>query len=527
MSKKNLFYIICAMSIAFLGFISIQFYWTHQVFSLREEIFNNTVSQAMNEVVFQTNRRDLTHRVLRYRQHTELIRRIDTLNQWMAVIRRSHPDIDFDEHAFSRSSHNNFILNEDILFPDTLSGTMSPHPSAAVTRRLKNTYRAWERERSMLFLNSRLFEELIREAMQYTAEPQLLLRVNPYHLDTLIRQELDERGLKIDVEWGIFSTEQSKLVVRRSRDYGVHLLQSPYYYRLFPNAPTPDAYYLLVDFPHRKVFIASQMWYLHLATLLLLGLQLFAFAYTLRAVIRQHRFATAKADFINHITHEIKTPVSTISLVCESFRDPDIHYSETDIHNILNIVQHESGRLQQLSRQMIEISTLEKGFFQLERQECDLHELIRQAINHSGFQIMLNRGQILTDLQATHTMIFGDKERLVSVFSNLIENANKYCERAPSIQIGSRDTAGGIEITVADNGIGIPKKQWYKIFEKLYRVPAGNAQKNYGFGLGLSFVKSITEQHKGKIWVESELKKGSTFHLMFPATVKADSDRER
>lgn len=521
MSKKNLFYIICAMSIALLGFISVQIYWTRQVFRLQEQIFKNTVNQAMDEVVFQINRRDLSERVLRYRQHAELIRRIDTLNTWMAILRQSYPYIAFNERSFSQNSQDNFVLTDPPLLPDSISAAIGPQPSALSIRRLQSTYRAWEEERTLLFLNSRLFDDLLRETMRHTPEQNLLRRLDPYHLDSLISRELNAKGLHTEFEWGIFSTERSKLIVRRTHDYGVRLLQSTYFYQLFPNDPSPDAYFLLIDFPQQKAFIASRMWYLVLVTLLLFGLQLFAFAYTVRAVLRQHRFATQKADFINHITHEIKTPVSTISLVCESFRDPDIHYGEAEIQNLLHIVQHESGRLQQLSRQMIEISTLEKGFYQLDRQECDLHEIIQQAINHSGFQIMLNRGQIQTDLQASKTLIFGDKERLVSVFTNLIENANKYCERAPLICIASHDTTDGIEITVSDNGIGIPKKQWHKIFEKLYRVPAGNTQKHYGFGLGLSFVKSITEQHKGKIWVESELKKGSTFHLLFPTMVKS------
>lgn len=522
MSKRNLVYIICAMSIALLGFISVQIYWTYQVFDLQEQVFKNTVHQAMNEVVFQTNRRDISDRVLHYKQNAELIHRIDTLNTYMAALRKRYPSVDFDDCAFCQNpscqgSQTNFVLSDPPRLPDSL---IDSRLSASQIRRLKNLYRTWEQDRTMLLLNSRLIDDLLRVTMRHTPEQSLLRRIDPYQLDTLIWRELNAKGIHTDFEWGIFSSDYSKLVVRRSKDYGVRLLQSPFYYRLFPNDPSPESYFIIVDFPQQTVFIASRMWYVGLVTLLLFALQLFAFAYTVRAVLRQHRFSTQKTDFINHITHEIKTPISTISLVCESFRDPDIHYGEDELRNLFDMVHHESKRLQQLSRQMIEISTLEDGFFQLERVECDLHEIIRQAITHSGFQIMLNRGRIQTDLQASNTQIFGDKQRLTSVFTNLIENANKYCERAPLIHISSRNTDSGIEITVADNGIGISKKQWHKVFEKLYRVPAGNTQKHYGFGLGLSFVKSITEQHKGKIRMESELKKGTTFHLFFPAEKK-------
>lgn len=143
MSKKNLFYIICAMSIALLGFISVQIYWTRQVFKLQEQVFKNTVNQAMDEVVFQINRRDISERVLRYRQHAELIRRIDTLNTWMAILRQSYPAIAFEERSFSQNAQDNFILTEPPLLPDSVSAAIGPQPSAVYIRRLRNTYRAW------------------------------------------------------------------------------------------------------------------------------------------------------------------------------------------------------------------------------------------------------------------------------------------------------------------------------------------------------------------------------------------------
>ncbi|MDE7150557.1 MAG: hypothetical protein K2O01_09220, partial [Bacteroidales bacterium] len=187
MSKKKLFYIICAMSIALSGFISVQIYWTRQVFRLQEQIFKNTVNQAMDEVVFQINRSDIAERVLRYRQHVELIRRIDTLNTWMAILRQSYPFIAFDdERSFSQNSQDNFVLTDPPFLPDSVTATLGPQPSAASIRRLQSTYRAWERERTLLFLNSRLFDDLLRETMRHTPEQNLLRRLDPYRVDSLI-----------------------------------------------------------------------------------------------------------------------------------------------------------------------------------------------------------------------------------------------------------------------------------------------------------------------------------------------------
>ena len=261
MTKKKLFYIICAMSIALLGFISVQIYWTRQVFRLQEQVFKNTVNQAMDEVIFQINRRDIAERVLRYRQHTELIRRIDTLNSRMALLRQTYPSIAFEERSFSQTSQDNFVLTDPPLGPDTLSVTVRTQTSATHILRLQRTYRDLEQERALLLLNSRLFDDLLRETMRHTPEQHLLGRLDPYEVDSLIARELNAKDLHTGFEWGIFSKDLSKLIVRRSRDYGVRLLQSPYYYPLFPNDPSPDAYFLIVDFPQQKAFIASRMWY--------------------------------------------------------------------------------------------------------------------------------------------------------------------------------------------------------------------------------------------------------------------------
>ena len=213
MNKKKLFYIICAMSIALLGFISVQIYWTRQVFRLQEQIFKNTVNQAMDEVVFQINRRDIAERVLRYRQHTELIRRIDTLNTRMATLRQTYPYVAFEERSFSQSSQDNFVLSDPPPGADTLPNRVTVQPSAAHIRHLQQTYRALEQERALLLLNSRLFDDLLRETLRHTPEQNLLGRLDPYEVDSLIARELNAKGLHTGFEWGIFSSDLSKLCI--------------------------------------------------------------------------------------------------------------------------------------------------------------------------------------------------------------------------------------------------------------------------------------------------------------------------
>lgn len=263
-------------------------------------------------------------------------------------------------------------------------------------------------------------------------------------------------------------------------------------------------------------FSTSQIATLLFSSFILVSILVFVFIYTLYSIISQQKLTTMKNDFINHVTHEIKTPISTISLICESFNDSDMHYDKQSTLDAIKIIQHESDRLSSLSRQIIELSKLENGDYFLNKTNFDLHQAIDDAINNTGFQVMHKKGKIYLNLSAQNSWIFGDKTHITHIISNIIDNANKYNSEKPSIHISSQNVKNGIQIDIQDNGIGINKQHLKKIFNKLYRIPTGNTHDIKGFGLGLSYVKSIVLQHQGKVWVESEPKKGSTFHLFFP-----------
>ena len=258
------------------------------------------------------------------------------------------------------------------------------------------------------------------------------------------------------------------------------------------------------------------MWYLTLSSVFLFALLIYTFLYTLVSIWKQKKLTEMKSDFINHVTHEIKTPVSTIALICESFDDPDVHYDQAGLKNVLDIIRHENQRLQSLSGQIIQISKLESGDYFLNRTRFEMCKAIEEAVNNTGFQVMHKNGRIHTSFEAENDWVVGDRTHIVHIISNLIDNANKYCQEKPLIEISTFNTPGGLQVDVKDNGIGIAKSNLKKIFDKLYRVPTGNKHDVKGFGLGLSYVASIMKQHGGKVWVESELKEGSVFHLFFP-----------
>ena len=239
------------------------------------------------------------------------------------------------------------------------------------------------------------------------------------------------------------------------------------------------------------------------------------YAYTLYKMFQNRKLSEIKTDFINNITHEIKTPISTIALVCEALQDPDIEKNEENLNHFTDLIKKENERLKTLSKHIFEISKLERGQLLMNKTPMHIHEAIETAIQNINYQVSYKNGAIIKFFNATNDVISGDFVHIVNVFSNLIDNANKYNNTTPIIEISTKNTKKSIEIQIKDNGIGIPKHQLKRIFDTLYRIPTGNIHNVKGFGIGLSYVKQVISMHKGEIFVESQPKKGTIFTISF------------
>ena len=223
-----------------------------------------------------------------------------------------------------------------------------------------------------------------------------------------------------------------------------------------------------------------------------------------------------KTDFINNMTHEFKTPIATISLAADSIMSPMVISSKDKITRFSNIIKQENKRMLSQVEKVLQMALIDKKEFTLKVSDVDMHQVIREAIENVNLQVQKRGGQITTDLQAGRPMIQGDATHLSNVIHNLLDNANKYSPEVPEISVHTRNVKGGLEVIVEDKGIGMSKEERKQIFEKFYRVPTGNLHDVKGFGLGLSYVKAITDAHEGKVSVESEPGKGSSFILFLP-----------
>lgn len=240
------------------------------------------------------------------------------------------------------------------------------------------------------------------------------------------------------------------------------------------------------------------------------------FSFTFYVILRQKRLSEMKSDFVNNMTHELKTPISTISLASQMLSDKSIPVESKKIDRISDIITEESKRLGYQVERVLQMAKFDQGDLKLQFKEIFMHDIIESVISNFTLQVDSKEGLLIPSLHADNDCVTGDQVHLTNVISNLLDNAVKYTPEKPEIFIETRNQNGAILISFRDNGIGISRANLKRIFDKFYRVSTGNVHNVKGFGLGLSYVKKIIQEHHGEIFVDSELSKGSTFTISLP-----------
>jgi two-component system phosphate regulon sensor histidine kinase PhoR len=262
--------------------------------------------------------------------------------------------------------------------------------------------------------------------------------------------------------------------------------------------------------------LLAQMWLVMVASFALIVIVLPCFWYAVRTIFRQKKLSDMRSDFINNMTHEFKTPISTVSLALEALLNFDVRESEEKTVQYLKISQQENKRLGTMVEKVLSIAAYDRGEVILNIQETDVHQIIEEVVHHLQMQVAEKGGAITLDSEAKASLIPIDADHIKNVVSTLIDNAIKYSNSVPEIMISTREVGEYIIISVEDHGIGISKEDQKKIFDKFYRVHTGNVHNVKGFGLGLSYAASIVEKHGGFIKVHSQLNKGSIFEIYLP-----------
>ena len=341
-------------------------------------------------------------------------------------------------------------------------------------------------------------------------------RIKPQLLDSLLRTELQNRQVTIPFAYGVQSRDEKNVIFTSSHAPDAGVPANAYKATLFPNDLYCVGNYLYVHFPGRQhAFNASFVPILGSSAVLILVITGCFYA-AVATILKQKKLSEMKNDFINNMTHEFKTPISTISLACEVLQDDDIRTQPGHLKRYLGIIRDENKRLGSQVEKVLQAAMLDRGNIRLKLTEVDVHEVIEGVLQNIGVQIEQREGTVDLDLAADRTAIQADEVHVTNVIYNLLDNANKYSPGKPHITVKTRSWSGGVAITVSDKGIGISREATGRIFEQFYRVPTGNVHNVKGFGLGLSYVKKIVDLHGGHIRVDSQPGGGSTFEVFLP-----------
>ena len=360
-----------------------------------------------------------------------------------------------------------------------------------------------------------LVEEVVHQLLN-PGQQNIMARIDTSVVKAEIRSQLSKRGIDEPFELGILNNTAELVTIGKVNDLGP-LRESTIRAELFPSDLMGVNSFLVIKFPNEKNYLLKQIWLPLLSSLLFLGIIIYCFIYAIRVIIHQKKVSEIKNDFINNMTHEFKTPISTVSLAIEALQDPDIGHQESFRKRYLDIIKEENKRLGTQVEQVLQAAALDKKDFKLKFDKVNIIQLIDSARIHFGLLVENRGGNI--EVISTHDQrleIEADVFHLSNIINNLLDNANKYSPQSPQIEVNITEGDDKVHIAIKDRGIGMNRDAQKRIFDKFYRVPTGNLHDVKGFGLGLSYVKTMVEAHKGTVQVDSEAGKGSTFTIILP-----------
>ena len=335
-------------------------------------------------------------------------------------------------------------------------------------------------------------------------------------LDSVIGKSLRESGIELPFAYGVISERSDSLQLMQPASYSSELQASEFKTRLFPNDVFFSFNRLALFFPGQQIFILKQIGPLLGLTVLFMAIIVFCFGYTIRTILRQKQFSVRLMDFINNMTHEFKTPISTVSVAAETMMHPNVIHDEEKLRRYGTVIQDENLRMKHQVDKILQMAVLEEGTYKLKCGPVDVHEIISKAAENTALQVEARAGTISCALEADSTTISADVVHFTNIINNLLDNAVKYSHERPEIKVSTRNSDGSIRITIADNGIGISEEDQRRVFEKYFRVHTGNVHNVKGFGLGLSYVKLMTEAQGGSITLNSTPGRGTSIELSFP-----------
>lgn len=489
------------MAITFMALLYFQIMYLENMVKMREEQFAEGVMRSLNST-------------------SEFLEKQETLyflEQDVNIIESSLYDgYDNGDTDLKYSVENpdgsvtNYTLSSEIDRTDGKSGLQFPSPTQNVGTR----YGAMQEViRSQYLYQKGLLNEVILSILRDSGSRPVTERADSTMIRNCLSAELANNGLNVPFVFAVLNSRNVPVYSTEGYDPENH---EAYSIPIFSN--TGSSYTLNVQFPTKNSYIFKSVRFI-IPTLAFTVILLVIFLYTLILAFRQKNLAEMKTDFINNMTHELKTPISTISLAGQMLSDPSIRKSPSSLNHLAEVIVDESKRLRFQVEKVLQLSVLDKTGSTLKLTEVNANSIIHNVVNTFKLKVDKQGGTLDANLDASEADVNVDEMQFTNVIFNLLDNALKYMkeDEVPHLAITTTDLPGNkLEIRVADNGIGIKREDAKHIFEKFYRVSTGNRHDVKGFGLGLAYVKKMITEFGGTISVESEFGKGSTFIIVLP-----------
>ncbi len=533
MSTTKIRWIVGAMSLALLGLIYFQFYWINSVLKANEERFKNDVREVLRTVTLKLEKQEVLDVTFDNLKTSFQWRRVND-GKGVELIESTFEKriLDVSDSSFLEANDQNvsFKLSTGSELDIELSeespafvmidkeGPGAP-PSVFFKRRIDSvdfTSGELQQDLEKVVNKSEMVQVVIHELLSH--DRTIDKRIDLNELDSLLRGELLRKGIDLDFDYAVEDPGPPTFVLS-----SLHtpvppptLMESELRASLFPNDIIGESSWLLINFPNQQQYLLGKIWLTLSSSAFLVIVIISCFGYAIHTILRQKKLSEIKNDFINNMTHEFKTPISTVALACEALQDKDVNSSPGLMERYVGIINDENKRLGRQVEKVLQMAVIERKDFKLKPESVDVHSIVTQAIENIKIQVEKRDGWIDFRPEAMHTSLLADETHLTNIIYNLLDNANKYSNDQPKITVSTRDSSEGISIAVADHGIGMSTDEQARIFERFYRVPTGNLHDVKGFGLGLAYVKRIAKAHGGDIGVKSKIGQGSTFEIFLP-----------
>ena len=516
MKKSTIWLVAVVMGLSFVGLLYLQISYIEEMTKMKREQFNESVNRAL----YQASRNLEMNETLRYLEKdvnaTE--RRAIKFDSVSSVggklnagIQQSHQYAVAGEDGTIYSS---FELKTITLKPSKVPKAMILHSDkeSSISEAAKSMQ---EIIRNRYVYQRALLDEVVYNILYTASDKPLKERINFKMLDQDIRAELLNNGISIPYHFSVNTSDGRE--VYRCPDYTEEGEENTYTQVLFRNDPHSKMGVVNIHFPNMSSYIFSSVKFM-IPALIFTGVLLITFIFTIVVIFRQKRFSEMRNDFINNMTHEFKTPISSISLAAQMLKDDTITKSPTMLSHLSGVIVDETKRLRFQVEKVLQMSMFDHKKVTFKKRDLELNELVEGVINTFTLKVEASGGKIDSSLATTSSKVYVDEMHLTNVVFNLMDNAVKYKKEDVDIHLNVRtwNDATHVYLSIADNGIGIKKENLKKIFEKFYRVHTGNRHDVKGFGLGLAYVKQIVDLHKGTIHAESELGKGTKFIIKLP-----------